>query len=307
MSSALTPSWQVMIDDFALYLSAERGRSANTVLAYQRDLTSLAEFLADSGGGRPFEVELADLRAWLASMSGGGSVPSTIARRVSAVRGFYKWAVAAGLSDTNPAARLRSPKLPARLPPELSKEVAAQAIDQASASDRGVSTTIATRDAAILEVLYGTGLRVGELCSLELASIDWERALLQVIGKGNKERRVPLGPPAVHALRAWLGVRSELMGGRSTTALFLGAQGNRIDQRVVRRLVHQVLERVPGAPSMGPHGLRHAMATHVLEGGADLRSVQELLGHASVATTQIYTHVTNERLRAAFQQAHPRA
>ncbi len=164
------------------------------------------------------------------------------------------------------------------------------------------------RDTAILETLYATGIRVAELCALDMDSLDEDRQLLRVVGKGDKERSVPVGAPALRALAEWRHYgRGLLAGASSGRALFLGDRGSRIDPRVVRRIVHRALQATPDAPDLGPHGLRHAMATHLLEGGADLRSVQEILGHSSLATTQIYTHVTTERLKQAFQQAHPRA
>jgi len=160
---------------------------------------------------------------------------------------------------------------------------------------------------AILELLYATGIRVSELCGLDVTDIDWDRRAVRVLGKGDKQRTVPVGEPAMAALTAWLDVRAAWATPASGQAVFLGERGGRLDPRVARRVVHAALAAAPDAPDLGPHGLRHAMATHLLERGADLRTVQELLGHASLATTQIYTHVTNERLRAAFQQAHPRA
>ena len=163
------------------------------------------------------------------------------------------------------------------------------------------------RDAAILEVLYGGGLRVGELCGLDLGDVDRSRHTVKVTGKGDKERTVPMGAPALRAIDTWLPRREEWVGPHSGQALFLGERGRRIDQRVVRRVVHTHLRAEPDSPDLGPHGLRHAMATHLLEGGADLRTVQDMLGHKSLATTQIYTHVSTERLRTAFRQAHPRA
>ena len=176
-------------------------------------------------------------------------------------------------------------------------------LDAAATDD----SPLGIRNAAILEVLYSSGLRVGELCGLDLPDIDRDRRLARVLGKGNKQRSVPLGLPALRALDAWLLRRGELAGDSSGVAVFLGERGGRLDQRVARRVVHQAMRAVPEAPDIGPHGLRHAMATHLLEGGADLRSVQEMLGHASLATTQIYTRVTSERLRRVYQQAHPRA
>jgi integrase/recombinase XerC len=179
---------------------------------------------------------------------------------------------------------------------------------QATARAGEVGGPAGVRDVAVLELLYATGIRVSELCGLDVDDLDRDRRVLRVLGKGNKQRTVPAGAPAWRAIEAWLaGPRSALVTDESGPALFVGERGRRIDPRVVRRIVHRALALVDGAPDLGPHGLRHAMATHLLEGGADLRSVQEILGHASLATTQIYTHVSNERLRSAYQQAHPRA
>jgi integrase/recombinase XerC len=181
-------------------------------------------------------------------------------------------------------------------------------LEKAIAAARETGGPATARNVAVLEVLYSTGIRVSELCGLDLNDLDRERRVIRVFGKGSKERTVPLGTPAVRAVDAWLArARSQLMTDQSGQAMFIGDRGKRIDPRVVRRIVHRSLRMTEGAPDLGPHGLRHAMATHLLEGGADLRSVQEMLGHASLATTQIYTHVTNERLRSAFEQAHPRA
>jgi integrase/recombinase XerC len=197
------------------------------------------------------------------------------------------------------------------LPPTLAAEDARHILDRlaevAEGQDEPAARAAALRDSAMVEVLYSSGVRVGELCGLELRDLDPERQTLRVIGKGDKQRTVPLGAPASRALGRWMAKRSLLAGPQSGQAMFVGDRGKRIDPRVVRRLVHRVLATAPAAPDLGPHGLRHAMATHLLEGGADLRSVQELLGHASLATTQIYTHVSVDRLRAAFEQAHPRA
>lgn len=295
------------IDDFIAHLRGGRGLAEHTLMAYRGDLTALEAFIAGSGGGAPTEVTLADLRAWLADQAGRGAAPATLQRRAAAVRGFFAWAVAEGIAATDPAARLRSPKVGRRLPKDLSRAAASDLMVVAESRQEQLGPARASRDLAMLEVLYGTGIRVGELCALDVSSIDWERSTLRVVGKGNKERVVPLGRPARVALTAWLRIRDDVAAPDAGDALFLGTRGKRIDQRIVRRVVHEALARVPGAPDLGPHGLRHAMATHVLEGGADLRSVQELLGHASVATTQIYTHVTSERLRAAYRQAHPRA
>ena len=232
-------------------------------------------------------------------------------RRAAAARVFFAWAHSTGRLAADPATGLRSPRVDRRLPATVEVDQARQMLealaDRAGAETDPVLRARALRDVAIVEVLYAGGVRVGELCGLDIGSLDADRQVLRVRGKGDKERTVPLGSPALRALRQWLGVRDLLAAESSGAAMFVGDRGGRIDQRVVRRLVHKALARVPDAPDLGPHGLRHAMATHLLEGGADLRSVQEMLGHSSLATTQIYTHVSNERLRAAYTQAHPRA
>jgi integrase/recombinase XerC len=254
------------------------------------------------------KVDLRALRSWLAKQHTIGHARTTLQRRAAAARVFFAWAHETGQVTTDPAANLRSPKTTRVLPPTLDRATAAQMLDEAIASARETGGPAAARDVAILEVLYSTGIRVSELCGLDLNDLDRERRVIRVFGKSSKERTVPLGAPALRAVDAWLAkARSQLMTDQSGRAVFIGDRGKRIDPRVVRRIVHRSLRMTEGAPDLGPHGLRHAMATHLLEGGADLRSVQEMLGHASLATTQIYTHVTNERLRSAFEQAHPRA
>ncbi|NLT30837.1 MAG: tyrosine recombinase XerC [Propionibacterium sp.] len=312
----LDPRWAEPLDGWLHHLAVERNVSTNTVRAYRQDLTDLAVFLgaeADDSGARPRvvapdQVSLSDLRSWLADLHRRGAARTTTARRTSAVRGFFGWARLRGLVSQDPARALRSPRAARHLPRTLTRaeteELFAAAV-AAAAEDEG---PMGRRDVAVLELLYGAGIRVAELCGLDLDSIDAQRRTVRVIGKGDKERVVPLGTPALDAVDRWLTVRGTVAAGAPTTnALLLGARGARLDPRVARRIVHRALEAVPGAPEMGPHGLRHAMATHLLEGGADLRSVQEMLGHNSLATTQLYTHVSDARLRAAFQQAHPRA
>ncbi len=296
----MTPGpWDVLLAEYGDHLSLSRRLSPNTVRAYLTDL----RHLANAVDVPPRAVTLQVLRGWLAALLEGGSAPSTIQRRVSAVRGFFAWAVEQSLLDEDPALRLRSPRKTRRLPVVPAQDDVADAM--ASTRARAEEGPLAVRDLAILEVLYAGGIRVAELCSLNLVDVDDERGVLRVVGKGDKERAVPLGAPARTALAAWRAVRPPLVRTGSANALFVGARGGRIDPRVVRRVVHDATSA--GGSDVGPHGLRHAMATHLLEGGADLRSVQEILGHASVATTQIYTHVSAERLRAAFRQAHPRA
>lgn len=293
--------------DYGRHLSLERTVSEHTVRAYCGDVAGLLEHLRRLGHETLGEVTVRSVRSWLATQQTRGRGRATLQRRAAAARGFFEWAERTGRVDHNPAETLRSPKRTRRLPPTLEQSDATAMLEQAVAVAGADEGPLGRRDVAMLELLYSTGIRVSELCGLDLADLDTDRNLVRVFGKGAKERSVPLGQPALRAWRSWLSVRGQLAGPDSGNAVFLGERGRRIDPRVVRRVVHRALGAIEGAPDLGPHGLRHAMATHLLEGGADLRSVQEMLGHSSLATTQIYTHVTNERLRAAFNQAHPRA
>ena len=294
--------------DYERHLRSRRGLSEHTLRAYRSDLAGLFEHLGRMRIDQLGAVDLQALRSWLANQQSRGQSRATLQRRAAAVRMFFAWAQQSGRVSGNPAATLRSPKLVRTLPPTLDRADAAEMLAQAIAAAGESGGPVAARDVAVLEMLYATGLRVAELCGLDLDDLDRDRRVVRVFGKGRKERTVPVGGPAWRALDLWLTeARGRLLTANSGAALFVGERGGRIDPRVVRRIVHRALRTVDGAPDLGPHGLRHAMATHLLEGGADLRSVQEILGHASLATTQIYTHVTNERLRAAFEQAHPRA
>lgn len=288
------------------HLVAERDLTPHTVRAYLGDVAGLLEHAVALGHHDLAALDLSVLRSWLAKQQTLGKARSTMARRSAAVRVFTRWAHRTGRIAEDPGARLGSPKARRSLPAALGQAEARALLDlAAAASDDG---PLGLRDAAILELLYATGIRVGELCGLDVDDLDRERRVVRVLGKGRKERVVPYGLPAEHALQSWLSTgRSQVFAPGAGAALFLGARGGRIDQRAVRTLVHRRIAEVPGAPDLGPHGLRHTAATHLLEGGADLRSVQELLGHASLGTTQIYTHVSTERLRAAYRLAHPRA
>jgi integrase/recombinase XerC len=287
---------------FARYLRAERSASPHTVRAYLGDVTSLLDHAARMGRG-PSGLDIAVLRSWLARSRTSGLARTTLARRAAAARVFTAFAVRRGLLAHDPGALLGTPKGRRPLPPVLRENEVGALL--APTPEDG---PLALRDQAILELLYATGVRVAELCGLDLDDVDRDRRLLRVLGKGAKERSVPFGIPAGRALDDWLARgRPALATERSGPAVLLGARGGRLDPRTARRVVHDRLERVAGAPSLGPHGLRHTAATHLLEGGADLRSVQELLGHATLATTQIYTHVTVERLKATYDRAHPRA
>ncbi|MFS3128718.1 tyrosine recombinase XerC [Nocardioides sp. Bht2] len=291
------------------HLVSERDLAPHTVRAYVGDLVSLLDHAARFGIEEIDALDLTVLRSWLAKQKSLGKARTTMARRATAARVFTAWLNRTGRLAGDPGAALLSPKMPKTLPPVLRAEEARALLEtEASEGDDGPPGPVALRDRAMLELLYATGMRVGELCGLDVDDLDFDRHVVRVFGKGRKERTIPFGVPAADALESWLGRgRGGLFVEGSGAALFLGVRGRRIDQRAVRSLVHRRMSEVPGAPDIGPHGLRHSAATHLLEGGADLRSVQETLGHASLATTQLYTHISNERLRAAYQQAHPRA
>jgi integrase/recombinase XerC len=306
--TGLPPQFEELLTGYLRHLRVERNLAEHSIRAYRTDLLNLFTHLDRLGLESLGEVDLRSLRSWLAKQHTLGHARTTLQRRAAAARVFFAWAHEHGHLSTDPAANLRSPKTARVLPPTLDRATASQMLDEAIATAREAGGPVGVRDVAVLEVLYSTGIRVSELCGLDLNDLDRERRVIRVLGKGSKERTVPLGAPAVRAIDAWLASgRSKFITDRSGQAMFIGERGRRIDPRVVRRIVHRSLRMTEGAPDLGPHGLRHAMATHLLEGGADLRSVQEILGHASLATTQIYTHVTNERLRSAFEQAHPRA
>ncbi|NEE03669.1 tyrosine recombinase XerC [Phytoactinopolyspora halotolerans] len=295
------------LEDFSRHLASELGRSEHTVRAYVGDVQTMMVHAARMGRTEPRGVDIAVLRSWLASLHTRGRARATLARRASAVRTFSAWAYRLGMLDTDVGAQLASLKAQRDLPDVLQPEDARTLLD-AVADEAADGDPVALRDHAILETLYATGVRVGELVGLDLDHLDSGRRVLRVFGKGRRERSVPYGIPAERALQAWIERgRPELAAPAAGQALFVGVRGGRIGQRAVRTLVHARLRAVPDAPDLGPHGLRHSAATHVLEGGADLRAVQELLGHASLGTTQIYTHVSVDRLRKAYQQAHPRA
>lgn len=297
-----------ILGDYAEHLALERARSEHTQRAYLADLRSLFAFVEGRApGGGLNAVTLPMLRSWLAAQAAGGAARTTLARRTSAVKTFTAWACRRGLIDTDPAARLQLPKARRTLPAVLRED---QALAAMTAADRGAEQgdPLALRDRLIVELLYATGIRVSELCGLDIDDVDGQRRLVRVLGKGNKQRTVPFGVPASNALTAWLADgRPKLVTATSGPALLLGSRGGRLDPRQARTVVHQTMSAVAGAPDIGPHGLRHSAATHLLEGGADLRIVQELLGHSTLATTQLYTHVTVARLRAVHDQAHPRA
>lgn len=294
-------------ESFVAHVRSVRGLSPHTVRAYRGDVTSLLRYLAVSGSEDLSGLDLALLRGWLSVQHRDGCRRSTLARHAAVARAFTAWATKAGLLGSDPGLRLMAPRPQRVLPAVLHQDQAAAALRAAELGAED-GDSVALRDHAVVELLYATGIRVAELCGLDIGDLDDQRRLVRVLGKGAKERAVPYGLPAERALLRWLvDGRPALAHPLSPAALFLGARGGRVDQRIIRAVVHDVVGAVPGAADMGPHGLRHSAATHLLEGGADLRTVQELLGHATLATTQLYTHVTVERLKAIHDRSHPRS
>lgn len=299
---ALPTAMRDAVAGFERHLVSERGRSPHTVRGYLGDVVSLCDHATRLGHTDLAGLDVAAIRSWLARLRTTGAARSTLARRAAAVRAFCGWAHRGGLLDEDPSQLLANPKAHRELPAVLRQDQAEVLVD--TPEDDG---PVGLRDQLALELLYGTGIRVSELCGLDVDDVDLSRRVVRVLGKGSKERSVPYGVPAQRALDRYLKRgRPELLTAASGPALLLGSRGGRLDPRTVRRLLHRRAEYV-GSPAISPHGLRHSAATHLLEGGADLRSVQELLGHASLATTQIYTHVSVERLRKVYRQAHPRA
>ncbi|MCW2544706.1 MAG: integrase [Frankiales bacterium] len=302
LEEELSSSFRAALADFAQHLALEQNRSPHTVRAYTGDLVSLLTHASRLGVTEPAELDLAVLRSWLARLRTTGGSRATLARRGSAARTFTAWAHRRGLMPMDPGLSLASPKGRRTLPEVLKADEAIRLVEVEGDAVQDL------RDRALLELLYATAIRVSELCGLDIDDVDDHRRVIRVLGKGRKERSVPYGVPAQAAIDRWLHEgRPQWVKASSGPALLLGARGARLDPRGARAVVHARLSAVPGAPDMGPHGLRHTAATHLLEGGADLRSVQELLGHATLATTQIYTHVSVERLRTSYERAHPRA
>ena len=332
------------IDSFVSYLKSNRGLLANTLKAYRADLTACLHLFELRGVTDLNEITLDDLRSWMAVES-RDHARSSMARKTVAVRGFFAWAYEHGVTNTDPAATLMTPSIPSTLPAVLTESQAEQLLDVAEqavatnqykgdgAADKSADTVNrneaparadkrdsarvvaeSQRNAAILELLYATGIRVAELVSMDIADIDFSNRTIKVTGKGNKQRVVPFGLPAQRALETWLEqgrpvlarTATDAAKSRATNALFLGARGGRIDQRIARDIVHRAA-REAGVPDISPHALRHSAATHMLDGGADLREVQEMLGHSSLKTTQRYTHVSIEQLKNRYGQAFPRA
>ena len=289
---------QAAVDDFADYAELVLGRSPNTVKGYVADLRSLDGYAATFD-----QFTLDTLRLWLADALNAGKSRSTLARRTAAARAFSAWAYRQGYIDIDAAARLKAPKINRALPTVVKGERASELVETDTDDDGHRAEDV--RDRAMLELLYATGMRVGELTGLDIGDVDLARGLAHVTGKGNKQRVVPFGDKAAAAVAEWLELGRDQLAG-DTRAVFVGSRGKRIDQRQVRRVVERAGQRA-GVEHVSPHTLRHTAATHMLEGGADLRVVQEMLGHTSLQTTQIYTHVSTQRLKRVYDQAHPRA
>lgn len=328
----LPPALSAALAEFSMHLDAERALSRHTIRAYHGDITSLLHFACRYGITEPGSLDVTTLRGWLASQHQAGAARATLARRGAAARAFTSFAHRQGWLAADPGPQLGTPKAHRVLPQVLRRDeinvVLADCEDRALrdfATGQRTAAALAMRDAAILELLYASAIRVSELCELDAGGLDQERRTVRVLGKGRKERVVPVGVPAARAVARWeeLG-RPVLVKAPTESALFLGARGRRLDPRTARRIVHTRLrmvavgdgtgltvpedaEETANVLDGGPHAIRHTAATHLLEGGADLRSVQEILGHSSPATTQIYTHVSAERLKASYRQAHPRA
>jgi Site-specific recombinase XerD len=315
LRAGLPPAMRDAVDAFARHLSAERNRAAHTVRAYVADAVSLLAHAAQAGSTTPADLTIATLRGWLAGQRSLGAARATLARRAAAARVFTAWAHRDGRLPTDVGTSLRSPQVRRPLPRVLRADQAATLVavptdepaGRPGAADARTARALALRDRLVLELLYASGVRVSELCGLDLTDVDRERRVIRVLGKGATERVVPFGRPAEQALDRWLTAGRPVLARDGTgPALLLGARGYRLNPTVVRRIV-RARARTVGLPPASPHTLRHSAATHMLDGGADLRSVQELLGHASLASTQVYTHISVERLRAAYEQAHPRA
>jgi integrase/recombinase XerC len=308
-AEVLPPALSAALAEFSRHLAAERALSRHTVRAYQGDIQSLLEYAARSGVEDPGSLDLTTLRGWLADQHQAGAARASLARRGAAARAFTAYGHRQGWLAVDPGQQLGTPRAHRVLPQVLRKDEINRALTasedrarQQRAQGERDAAALAMRDVAVLELLYASAIRVSELCELDLGGLDQGRRTVRVLGKGGKERVVPVGVPALRAVNRWAQEgRPALANARSGAALFLGARGGRLDPRTARRIVHA------GLLDAGPHAIRHTAATHLLEGGADLRSVQEILGHSSPATTQIYTHVSAERLKASYRQAHPRA
>jgi integrase/recombinase XerC len=293
---------------YRFHLITERNLSDNSIRAYLSDLESLLQHVNQLGITEFSQLDLNHIRSWLANLQVKGAARSSITRRVVSIRAFTYWGSHNGWLARDIGRDLIAPKPERHLPDVLDVQSAALALEALHLRAIEEESPEALRDVAIVETLYGSGIRVAELTGLNLDDIDRDRTTLRVIGKGNKERIVPIGIPALRALEKWINAgRPKLSQDLQENAVFVGSRGKRIDQRVVREIVYDAMQALGTSKKMGPHSLRHSAATHLLEGGADLRTVQEILGHSSLSTTQIYTHVSEDRIKKAYEQAHPRA
>lgn len=294
-----------LIAEFAEYLAAGRGRSPHTVAAYVRDVADFYDFLAETRKVTRLEdVGRNDLRAFLFSLRGRNQNVS-LARKLSGLRTFFRYLVREGRLAANPAMAVEAPRFPKKQARFLNVDEVFALVDRPDRTD-----PVALRDRAALELAYSSGLRVGELVGLDLDDLDFKEGQVRVMGKGGKERIVPVGRKAIEAVKDYLAVRSSLGGAEraaASAALFLGRQGGRLSDRVFRRQVDKYVQQLSLETGISPHALRHTFATHMLESGADIRSIQELLGHASLSTTQKYTHLNLDHLREVYDRSHPRA
>jgi len=289
------------------HLERSRGLSENSLNAYRKDILQFVAFVDEQRVDNLGEVDAELARSWVWSLAESGMAGSSLRRKVSALKGFTAWLARDGHTEGDIGIRVRAPGASRSLPRVLTRHHMEE-IFRSLQTHADTGDPVASRDLAIIEVLYASALRVSELVGLDLQGVDLDGRTLRVVGKGNKERIVPLGTPAATALGAYLDhARDALLEGGESSVVFLSTRGKPMGQRSVYEVVARLLADIPGVGPLGPHTLRHTAATHLLDGGADLRSVQELLGHASLGTTQIYTHVSNERLTQAYQQAHPRA
>ena len=307
-----------LLDDYLSHVAVERGYSPHTVAAYRSDLVELIAFTEARGSTDAAAIDLPLLRDWLWAATERGLARTSIARRAASARGFTAWLTRRGLLVADPGARLKAPRAQRTLPRVVTEQAVTDALEALSARAVGDAPT-EVRDLAIIELLYASALRVSELVGLDLGDVDRRRRIVRVLGKGSKERMVPYGAPAARAIDRYLDeARPKIITSAGagadpaampavTSAVFLGARGGRMGVRSVYRLVAGILSEIPGTGPSGPHAFRHTAATHLLDGGADLRAVQEFLGHASLGTTQIYTHVSSERLKQSYRTAHPRA
>ena len=300
-----TPTMDEALADYLRHLSLEKNASPHTVKSYREDLTQAVQFFRTRLGqqaAEPARITTRVLRAYLAWLHEQGYARTTVARRLASVRSWLRYLCRRGVLADNPALGLRGPRQERRLPHFLGVEDLLRLLDAPSGD-----TPLGLRDRAILETLYSAGLRVSELTGLNLDDVDLAEKTATVRGKGRRERLALLGPPSLEALRRWLAARDAVAGGKPSGAVFLNKNGTRLTSRSVGRLLTKYLARAGLDPRTSPHTLRHSFATHLLDRGADIRSVQELLGHRSLSTTQIYTHVTTQRLQESYQKAHPRA